>query len=137
LIGAIIVVSVGNLFVPLEIPDFLSNSMDGAWLLIGFSLCVFTSRGHSLELVPKDSSGTSVRPRIPPFSLLSPIALLAFNFRPAADDLATLAAGIAMLAVGQAAVLRIRTIDLSMSGLISLSSTAVVALTQQSHVKLP
>jgi ribose transport system permease protein len=74
---------------------------------------------------------------IPRFSLLAPIALLAFNFRPAASDLATLAAGIAMLAVGQAAVLQIRTIDLSMPGLISLSSTAIVALTQYSDVKLP
>jgi ribose/xylose/arabinose/galactoside ABC-type transport system permease subunit len=137
LLGAAIISSVGNLFIPLEVPDFLSNAIDAGWLLLGFSLCVFVERDRSLKLISKPSSGMSAGHWIAGLSLLSPIALLAFNFRPAASDLATLAAGIALLAVGQAAVLRIGTIDLSMPGLISLSSTAVVALGQYSDAKLP
>jgi ribose/xylose/arabinose/galactoside ABC-type transport system permease subunit len=138
LIGALIVVSVGNLFVPFRIPDFLSSSIDGAWLLIGFSLCVIATRARSLKLAPKNYMGAEARSLIANLSLVSPIALLAFNYlRPAASDLSTLASGIAMLAVGQAAVLRIGAIDLSMPGLISFSSTATVALTQYSDVRLP
>jgi ribose transport system permease protein len=137
LLGALIVASAGNLFIPFKIPDFLSNSIDAGWLLIGFSLCVFAGRRRSLELISTPSSQTNVRSLIAVLSLLSPLALLAFNFRPAASDLATLAAGIALLAVGQAAVLRIGTIDLSMPGLISLSSTTVVALGQYSDARLP
>jgi ribose transport system permease protein len=138
LLGAFIVVAVGNLFVPFRIPDFFSSSIDGAWLLIGFSLCMFAARERSLKLAPKTYMCVETPSIIRNLSLLSPIALLAFNyFRPAAGDLSTLSSGIAMLAVGQAAVLRIGAIDLSMPGLISLSSTATVALTQYSDVKLP
>jgi ribose transport system permease protein len=137
LLGALIISSVGNLFIPLGIPDFLSNSIDACWLLIGFSLCVLAERGHLLDLFAKPSREMSADPWVTGLSLLSPIALLAFNLRPAASDLATLAAGIALLGVGQAAVLRIGTIDLSMPGLISFSSTAVVALSQYSDASLP
>jgi ribose/xylose/arabinose/galactoside ABC-type transport system permease subunit len=137
LLGALIISSVGNLFIPLGIPDFLSTSIDAGWLLIGFSLCSLAERGRLLDLFAKPSREISADPWVTGLSLLSPIALLAFNLRPASSDLATLAAGIALLGVGQAAVLRIGTIDLSMPGLISFSSTAVVALSQYSDASLP
>jgi ribose transport system permease protein len=136
LLGALIVASVGNLFIPFDVPDFLSNALDASWLLIGFLLCVFARRGRAPELAKHAALATS-RPLLINLALLSPLALLAFNARSAASDLTTLAAGIALLAVGQAAVLRIGTIDLSMPGLTFLSSMAVVSLTQYSDARIP
>jgi ribose transport system permease protein len=123
--------------VPFGIPDFLSNSIDASWLLIGFSLCVFLGRRRFTIPVFKASPEARSRSFADTVARLAPISLLAFCFRPAASDLATLAAGIALLAVGQAAVIRAGTIDLSMPGIMSLSAIAVVSLTQYSDAKLP
>jgi ribose transport system permease protein len=137
LLGAAIVVLAGYLFVPFGIPDFLSNSIDASWLLIGLSLCVLLGRRRSTIPAFKASSEARSRSFADALARLAPILLLFFCLRPAASDLATLAAGIALLAVGQVAVIRAGTLDLSMPGLVSLSAIATVSLTQYSDAKLP
>ncbi|MBM7045572.1 ABC transporter permease subunit [Rhizobium lusitanum] len=123
LLGAFIVVATGNLMVPLGIPDYFSTAIDATWLLLGFLLCLVAQRA----LVPTQVSFEV--PKRARWALPLPVVLLLFHFRPEASDLATLIAGICLLGVGQAAVLRTGAVDLSMPGLISAVAITTVAMT--------
>ncbi|WP_172351885.1 ABC transporter permease [Mesorhizobium sp. NZP2298] len=135
LLGALIVVATGNLLVPLGVQDYFSTSIDALWLLLGFAACLI-ARG-AREQPQRLASFGQTSSRLRYLALLAPVSLLLFNLRPAAGDLAILMSGIALLAVGQAAVWRHGTVDLSMPSMISVSAIATVALTGGADSKLP
>ncbi len=137
LLGGLIVVASGNVFVALEWPEFLSNGVDAAWLLLGFLVCRLAQRGPGFT----GWGGTSAHGTPSRFgrmaALAAPLVLLAANLWPNSADLATMLAGLALLAAGQTASLRGGTIDLSMPGLIVAAAIGTVAWTGGQNAALP
>lgn len=135
LIGAFIVVCTGNLLIPFGVPDYASTALDAAWLFLALALCLPVRRIR--YLVPENAAEAfDGRHWSAKAVLFIPLVMLLFNFHAQASDLATLIAGVATLAIGQAVVLRHGSIDLSMPAVISASAIATVALSGGSNVAL-
>jgi|GEM_PF-5329439 len=134
LLGALVVVTSSNLLMPLGISEGLLTAVDAGWLLLGLLLCVARRPTLPPAIVTR-SAHQPLRWTIVVGCAF--ILLLAANLRPEAADLAAMAAGVGVLAVGQMAILRNGTVDLSMPALISMAAVTTVTLTQGVNDVLP
>jgi len=127
LLGAAIVAAAANLLIPLGIPDILSPSVDAFWLLLGIAGCALL-RDRPPRLI--EFIAPNARPAIVVASIgiLAVIALTLW--RPEAAGIATIAAGLALLVVGQGAVMRLGGFDLAMPAMIAVGGMATVSISQ-------
>ncbi len=126
LLGAAIVTATANLLIPLDVPDILSPALDSGWLLLGLAACAaFRDRQpRHVPVAPLWSHARFV-------ALAGIIALVVLSLaRPEAAGVATIAAGFALMAVGQGAVMRLGGFDLAMPAMIALGGMAAVAISQ-------
>jgi ribose transport system permease protein len=134
LAGAFIVVATGNLLLPLGIQDYLSPAFDAGWLLVGLVVCaVLLHRPPGTEEQPVPAASGWLVPLLA--AAVSLALLLAVDLRPQASAIAVVAAGIGVLAIAQAAMLRTGIIDLSMPALISGGAIATVSLANGSDAR--
>jgi ribose transport system permease protein len=128
LLGAAIVTATANLLIPLGVPDILSPALDSAWLLLGLAACALwrDRRPRQVAFAPAPRYAAAV-------ACLGVVALVALSVsRPEAAGLATVAAGIALLTVGQGAVMRVGGFDLAMPAMISAGGMLTVVISQGS-----
>jgi ribose transport system permease protein len=128
LLGAGIVTATANLLIPLGVPDILSPALDSAWLLLGLAACAaFRDRPpRHVVMAPLPRRG-------PAIAVAGLIVLVTLSLaRPEAAGIATIAAGFALLTVGQGAVMRLGGFDLAMPAMIALAGMTTVAISQGS-----
>jgi ribose transport system permease protein len=128
LLGAAIVTATANLLIPLGVPDILSPALDSAWLLLGIAACAIAR-----DRTPRHVTAGPLWPHARVLALCGLIVLVALGFaRPEASGVATIAAGLALMTVGQGAVMRLGGFDLAMPAMISLGGMLTVAISQGS-----
>jgi ribose transport system permease protein len=126
LLGAAIVTATVNLLIPLGIPDLLSPVLDSAWLLLGLAFCyVWRDRPpRRVTLVPVSRYGRVV-------AIVGPVALITLVLaRSESGGVATVGAGLALMTVGQGAVMRLAGFDLAMPAMIAFGGMVTVAVSQ-------
>ena len=128
LLGAAIVTATANLLIPLGVPDILSPLLDSAWLLLGIAACAVLR-----DRAPRHVTVGSLWPHAGKLAICGLIVLVALALaRPEAAGVATIAAGLALMTVGQGAVMRLGGFDLAMPAMISLGGMMTVAVSQGS-----
>jgi ribose transport system permease protein len=126
LLGAAIVTATANLLIPLNVPDILSPALDSAWLLLGLAACVVwrDRPPRQVTVEPAPRYGRAV-------AIAGIVVLVALSvLRPEAAGIVTIAAGLALMTVGQGAVMRAGGFDLSMPAMIAFGGMATVAVSQ-------
>ena len=127
LLGAAIVASAANLMIPLGLPDILSPAFDALWLLLGIAACT-----RFRDRPPRRVAPAAPNPGLP--AMIASIGILLIValalLRPEAAGIATIAAGLALLAVGQGAVMRLGGFDLAMPAMITLGGMMTVSISQ-------
>jgi ribose transport system permease protein len=127
LLGAAIVAAAANLLIPLGIPDILSPAVDAFWLLLGIAGCALL-RDRPPRRV--DFTAPNARPAVI-VAAIGVLALIALTlWRPEAAGIATIAAGLAFLVVGQGAVMRLGGFDLAMPAMIAVGGMMTVSISQ-------
>jgi ribose transport system permease protein len=128
LLGAAIVTATANLLIPLGVPDILSPALDSAWLLLGLAACAaFRDRP------PRHVDFAPPWPHARLVALAGIVLLAALTIaRPEAAGIATIAAGLALMTVGQGAVMRLGGFDLAMPAMIGFGGMMTVAISQGS-----
>jgi ribose transport system permease protein len=128
LLGAAIVTATASLLIPLGVPDILSPALDSAWLLLGLAACAVTR-----DRAPRRVSVGPLWPHASKIAVCGLIVLVTLGFaRPEAAGVATIAAGLALMTVGQGAVMRLGGFDLAMPAMVSLGGMMTVAISQGS-----
>jgi ribose transport system permease protein len=128
LLGAAIVTATANLLIPLGVPDILSPALDSTWLLLGLAACAITR-----DRTPRHVTAGPLWPHARVVAICGLIVLVTLGFaRPEAAGVATIAAGLALMTVGQGAVMRLGGFDLAMPAMISLGGMLTVAVSQGS-----
>jgi ribose transport system permease protein len=128
LLGAAIVTATANLLSPLGVPDILSPALDSTWLLLGLAACAITR-----DRTPRHVTAGPLWPHARVVAICGLIVLVTLGFaRPEAAGVATIAAGLALMTVGQGAVMRLGGFDLAMPAMISLGGMLTVAVSQGS-----
>jgi len=128
LLGAAIVTATANLLIPLGVPDILSPALDSAWLLLGIAACAAMR-----DRAPRHVTAGPLWPHASKLAICGLIVLVTLGFaRPEAAGVATIAAGLALMTVGQGAVMRLGGFDLAMPAMISLAGMMTVAISQGS-----
>ena len=128
LLGAAIVTATANLLIPLGVPDILSPALDSAWLLLGVAACALLR-----ERAPRHVTAGALWPHAGKLAICGLIVLVTLGFaRPEAAGVASVAAGLAPMTVGQGAVMRLGGFDLAMPAMISLGGMLTVAVSQGS-----
>jgi ribose transport system permease protein len=131
LLGAAIVTATANLLIPLGMPDILSPAFDSAWLLLGIAACAaFRDRQ------PRHVAVAPLWPYARAIAIAGIITLVILTLaRPEAAGIATIAAGFALMTVGQGAVMRLGGFDLAMPAMIALGGMVTVAISQGSSIR--
>ena len=128
LLGAAIVTATANLLIPLGVPDILSPVLDSAWLLLGIAACAALR-----DRAPRFVAPGPLWPHAGKLAICGLIVLVTLGFaRPETAGVATIAAGLALMTVGQGAVMRFGGFDLAMPAMISLGAMLTVAISQGS-----
>jgi ribose transport system permease protein len=131
LLGAAIVTATANLLIPLGMPDILSPVLDSAWLLLGIAACAMLR-----DRAPRHVIAGPLWPHARKLAICGLIILATLAFaRPEAAGVATIAAGLALMTVGQGAVMRLGGFDLAMPAMNSLGGMMAVAISQGSSVR--
>jgi ribose transport system permease protein len=131
LLGAAIVTATANLLIPLGVPDILSPALDSAWLLPGLAACAAYR-----DRAPRHVTAGPLWPHARKLAICGLIVLATLAVaRPEAAGVATIAAGLALMTVGQGAVMRLGGFDLAMPAMISLGGMMTVAVSQGSPTR--
>jgi ribose transport system permease protein len=126
LFGGTVIVLAEFAAVQWKAPEFLSTSFDAFWLFAAIAVGgglrqLVTEPNHLVD--PKRASWVGY---LMDAAVLAVIVVLGWKFAHA--DIITTIGGVALLAAGQTAVVRLGYVDLSMPALVSFGSTAAISL---------